>query len=659
MCLKLIVKRIKNSMRKPKIKIFVSHRIDLDSKCVKNPLYCHMRCGAVDDKRENIKLAGDNTGDNISDKHDYLSEFTVQYWAWKNYEADYYGICHYRRYLSFANQEFPTKNHQGLVEEGKISSEAMSKYFLKSHKEMRREIQKYDVIFGKPYSTLDAPVEWTTFENYHQLLKKRYVGALSDEMLDLIRTLIREMHPEYLSAFEKRLESTDVIGFCCFVMKKQLFFEMCQFEFDIMGKLLEQIDVNKYVGNDIRIIAYIGELLYGTFIERLRCEGNYKLAEKQVVLFRHPERSKSKLSKASIKEISKKVLLKISPTYRVARRIEERQLQTHKMLQNISSKVTNNSCMLDSIMRKVELSIWLSQPLYPDNIVQVKERFWRSLPSAEGDTKIIQAGNMCMLRRMKQICDDLGIRFWLDGGTLIGGLRHDGLIPWDDDIDVCMMRDDFAKLKQHLENSETYKIQDIYYTALFCRSYRFMRRDVSANSFVDVFVFDFYSPTEKSIYHDWGKLIGYKKSMGSQYSELVCSYGVIPNNQTLDNEPELKEQLDKLIDFYCSKIISEANSEYIAWGLDNSFGNSQCNAWKNGRIFHKSDIFPLKECHFENEIMYIPSNYQKYLFVLYESDYLDMPKDMFVCKHTPIYYSKPENIENVKYLIEDESKRGV
>ena len=75
-----------------KIAIFVSHRIDLKSMVIDNPLYVPVRCGAaLDENDEGNVIMGDNTGDNISEKRISFCEYTVQYWAWKNYDADYYG----------------------------------------------------------------------------------------------------------------------------------------------------------------------------------------------------------------------------------------------------------------------------------------------------------------------------------------------------------------------------------------------------------------------------------------------------------------------------------------------------------------------------------------------------------------------------------------
>lgn len=62
------------------------------------------------------------------------------------------------------------------------------------------------------------------------------------------------------------------------------------------------------------------------------------------------------------------------------------------------------------------------------------------------DLKRIQACGRYVMEELDRVCTELGINYVVYGGTAIGAVRHQGFIPWDDDVDVCMPREDYERL---------------------------------------------------------------------------------------------------------------------------------------------------------------------------------------------------------------------
>ena len=76
-----------------------------------------------------------------------------------------------------------------------------------------------------------------------------------------------------------------------------------------------------------------------------------------------------------------------------------------------------------------------------------------------------------ILKYIDKTLRENGISYWLDAGTLLGSVRHKGFIPWDDDIDLVIMRKDYDRAIEVLNNSsDRYKVltmhntEDYYYT---------------------------------------------------------------------------------------------------------------------------------------------------------------------------------------------------
>lgn len=131
------------------------------------------------------------------------------------------------------------------------------------------------------------------------------------------------------------------------------------------------------------------------------------------------------------------------------------------------------------------------------------------------EMKRFWAAEQKVLAEIIRICEKYDITYYADYGTLLGAIRHNGFIPWDDDIDICLKRNDYMKLLQILpkELPKNYNINncytninnDLHWTTIF--NYRSVPipNEIQRQFFncpyaagVDIFVLD-YIPRDKEL----------------------------------------------------------------------------------------------------------------------------------------------------------------
>lgn len=81
----------------------------------------------------------------------------------------------------------------------------------------------------------------------------------------------------------------------------------------------------------------------------------------------------------------------------------------------------------------------------PENFLKEEER---SGYTVSEQMKKVWAVELDLLDEFDRVCRENGLSYWADGGTLLGAVRHKGFIPWDDDMDLLMLRRDYDRLCQ-------------------------------------------------------------------------------------------------------------------------------------------------------------------------------------------------------------------
>lgn len=187
-----------------------------------------------------LPWTGDNTGEHISLKNPNYCELTALYWAWKNLDADYIGIAHYRRHF--------TTRKPGLFCKDKFP------YVLKST-DVEPLLNTTSVILPKPRN-------YFIETNYSQ-----FIHAHPAESLDLTKNILKEKYPEYMDAYNRVMNQTKAHRFNMMIMKKDIFHTYCQWLFDILFSLENKLDISDYSDYNKRIFGFISERLLDVYLE--------------------------------------------------------------------------------------------------------------------------------------------------------------------------------------------------------------------------------------------------------------------------------------------------------------------------------------------------------------------------------------------------------
>ena len=175
---------------------------------LRDETYMPVHAGALG--KADLGYQSDAQGEHISEKNGLYCELTALYWAWKNLKCDYLGLVHYRRHFK-----------------GKTKSNDKFDKIIK-RQELETLLKKTDIILP------------TKRHYFIETLYSHYEHTHYIEDLEKSKKILETKYPQYLYAFDVVMKRRTGHMFNMFIMKKELFFEYCEFLFSILFKIEKQ-----------------------------------------------------------------------------------------------------------------------------------------------------------------------------------------------------------------------------------------------------------------------------------------------------------------------------------------------------------------------------------------------------------------------------------
>lgn len=254
------------------------------------------------------------------------------------------------------------------------------------------------------------------------------------------------------------------------------------------------------------------------------------------------------------------------------------------------------------------------------------------VPPAQGLLRDIQLANLALLKELAYVCEKNNFKYILDAGTLLGAVRHSRFIPWDDDIDILMFREDYEKIVSAFKN--TTRNSDIY--AEYHRD-----KDTNSQYFikikhkkcpflgVDIFPLDSY-----------GKHLSPKEQL-------------IATNKICKILKHLKKEIDPNISNKETKtILTKTMKEKILLSSTNEngdfvYGVDFAHKLKNW-FLDRDIVLPLRKIQFEDSKYTTVNKPKEFLKNIY-GDYMKYPKKMKIL-HYSYKNLTSEQLETIKKL---------
>jgi len=276
-----------------------------------------------------------------------------------------------------------------------------------------------------------------------------------------------------------------------------------------------------------------------------------------------------------------------------------------KLIQTVAQKQGVPTPVIDKVMA------WGSQRILHADL--------RSRFNPDGSQlRCLQLRMLDILLEIDRICQKHHIRYWLSSGTLIGAMRHNGFIPWDDDLDIEMMREDYLKLMKvlpdelpdwlALQNSDTDENYFFFYAKIRDRRSKMLENTNYDRMWKELGIYIDIFPMEK---HPIGLHKLTEKTVGHMYKIWRTSTDDAKSIKQVRRIYDINDKfIFPLLRFFCRLL----PNRIITSGMGIPYHNPR----------FEDEIFPLTTHEFEGHTFPIPSKVDAHLRHIY-GDYMQLP----------------------------------
>ncbi|MGE4317510.1 MAG: DUF4422 domain-containing protein [Deferribacterales bacterium] len=238
-----------------------------------------------------LGIVTDVTGDNISAKNRSYCELTAYYWAWKNCDADYIGLMHYRRI--FTVKPFLKQRISNMVS----FLSRVVRYGLKGNGAelcLSRRIKAKQSDAEELSAGLKAFIMGADFDivlpkkqYYHHLnMEENYCMTHNKEDFDIMKDAVVRMFPEMADAMEKCVRSNSFYTYNMMIMKKELYQKYCEMLFSVLSEVESRIDINGRSDYQKRVFGFLSERMLCFFVQYLKDTQTIKIIELDAVFLK-------------------------------------------------------------------------------------------------------------------------------------------------------------------------------------------------------------------------------------------------------------------------------------------------------------------------------------------------------------------------------------